>query len=81
MVRTAIKTAGIKPPITRVTAPPGLEAVRRSNADASYLFVINHGEEAAHLRTKGRDLVADRDVTGTLSLKAGAVAIVEEETD
>jgi len=81
LVRTALKTTRVKPPIPRVTAPPGLEATRRSGPEGSYLFLINHGDEPAYVRTRGRDLVADRDVTGTLSLKAGAVAIVQEEAD
>ena len=63
-----------------VTAPAGLEVTRRTGENGSYLFLINHGAETAHVRTSGRDLVSDRDVTGTLSLKAGMAAVVREES-
>ena len=64
-----------------VTAPGGLEVTRRTGAEGSYLFLINHGSETAHVRAKGHDLVTDRQLTGTLSLQGGAVAVVREETN
>jgi len=79
LVRKALKTTGIQPEIPMVTAPAGLEATRRTGEDGSYLFLINHGSETAHVRAEGRDLVSERDVSGTLSLKPGMAAVVREE--
>ncbi len=80
VLKEAVKTAGIKPPIPMVTAPSGLEVTRRSGESGSYLFLINHGTDTAHVRAEGRDLVADRDVGGTLSLLPGRAAVVREES-
>jgi beta-galactosidase len=79
LIRDVLKTLKLKPPIPMVTAPAGLEVTRRAGPDRSYLFVINHGSETAHLRANGWDLVADRQLTGTLSLQGGTVAVVREE--
>jgi beta-galactosidase len=81
LIRDVLKTLKIKPPIPMVTAPVGLEVTRRTGAEGSYLFLINHGSETAHVRAKGHDLVSDRQLTGTLSLQGGAVAVVREETN
>jgi beta-galactosidase len=78
LMRTALKSAGVKPPIPMATAPAGLEVTRRRSATGSYLFLINHGNETAHLRTTGHELVTDRAVAGTLSLLPGKVAVVRE---
>lgn len=80
LVRNALKTTGIRPVIPMVTSPAGLEATRRVGERSSYLFLINHGAETAHVRASGRDLVSDRDVTGTMSLRAGTAAVVREES-
>ena len=79
LVRNVLKTTGIRPEIPMATAPVGLEATRRTGEDGSYLFLINHGAETAHVRAAGRDLVSARDVSGTLSLKPGMTAVVREE--
>jgi beta-galactosidase len=80
LVRNVLKATGISPAIPMVTAPAGLEATRRTGEDGSYLFVMNHGAETAHVRAAGRDLVSDRDVAGTLSVRAGMAAVVREES-
>lgn len=81
LVRDVLKTLKIRPPIPMITAPVGLEVTRRTGPSGSYLFLINHGAETAHLRAKGHELVTDRQLTGTLSLQGGAVAVVREELD
>jgi beta-galactosidase len=80
LVRNVLKATGISPAIPMVTAPAGVEATRRTGEDGSYLFVMNHGAETAHVRAAGRDLVSDRDVAGTLSVRAGMAAVVREES-
>ncbi len=78
LVSTALTTAGVQPTVPMVTAPAGLEATRRVGDRASYLFLINHGSDAAHVRATGYDLVADREVTGTASVTAGGVAVIRQ---
>ncbi|MFI7602349.1 beta-galactosidase [Actinoplanes sp. NPDC049681] len=56
-----------------------LEVVRRCGGDRSYLFVINHGTAEVEVPATGRDLVEDRDITGSLLVPAGAVRVVREE--
>lgn len=58
--------------------PDGVERVRRVGAAGSWLFVLNHSTEPVRVAATGRDLVAGRDVTGSLELAAGAVAVVAE---
>ncbi|CUR62399.1 putative beta-galactosidase [metagenome] len=60
-------------------AGPDVEVTRRVGADASWLFVINHGEDDAPVAVDGHDLVADRAVSGDLVVPAGGVAVVREE--
>jgi beta-galactosidase len=45
IIAAAAAAAGVSPVVTGL--PPGVEAVRRQAADASYLFLLNHGEAAA----------------------------------
>ncbi len=80
LVQDVLRTLKIRPPIPMITAPAGVEATRRTGSAGSYLFLINHGVETAHLMAKGRELITGRDVAGTLALRAGAVAVVREET-
>jgi beta-galactosidase len=79
LVKDALRAAKVKPPVPTVTLPAGVEVMRRSGDSGSFLFVINHGNETAHVLAKGHDLVANRPAAGTLSLRPGAVAVVREE--
>jgi beta-galactosidase len=79
LVRQVLKATGVKPPIPMVTAPEGLEVTRRSGDGRSYLFLVNHGRDTAHLRVTGHDLVSGRNLTGFLSLQGGQVAVVRED--
>lgn len=60
-------------------AGPDVEVTRRVGEDASWLFVINHGEQDAPVPVTGHDLAADRAVSGDLVVPAGGVAVVREE--
>ena len=64
----------------RPAAPtrPGVEVVRRGGEDQSWLFVLNHTDEAARLPVRGHELVGDRAVDGELEVPAGGVAVVRE---
>ena len=79
LIKGILRELKIKPPIPLVTAPAGIEAVRRVGSDSSFLFLINHGTETAHLAVRGYDLVQDRAVAGRLSLQPGRCAAVREE--
>jgi beta-galactosidase len=59
--------------------PPGVEVVRRVGDDRSYLFVLNHTDEAVAVRGAGHDLVADRRCEGEIVVEPGGVACVREE--
>ena len=59
-------------------APAGVEVVRRRGDGASYLFVVNHRDEAAELVARGRELLTGRHVDGALTVPAGGVAVLRE---
>jgi len=67
---------------TAIETLPGaadlVEVTRRVGADASWLFVINHGDTPAAVDVHGRDLVTGRDVAGDLAVPAGGVAVVRQ---
>lgn len=55
-----------------------VEVTRRVGADASWLFVINHGTDHAAVPVTGTELLSGRAVTGDLVVPAGRVAVVRE---
>ncbi len=55
-----------------------MEVTRRVGADASWLFVINHGSEDAPVPVTGTELVSGRTVADDLVVPAGGVAVVRE---
>lgn len=61
-------------------APPGVEVVRRRSTEASYLFVLNHGEEAADVELEGPtvDLLSGAGRDGTLRLEPFGAAVLRE---
>ncbi len=79
LVKQVADDAGVKPAIPMVTAPSGLEVVRRSGPAGSYLFLINHGDETAHVAAAGYDLVGDREIGRSVSVRPGDVAVIREE--
>lgn len=67
--------AGVRPV---ATVPAGVEVVRRRAGERSWLFVLNHGDDACELAAAGHDLVADAPVGPVLRVPAGAAAVVRE---
>ena len=67
------------PPASSVHDQPGVEAVRRYGAQASYLFVLNHTDQPATVDAPGTDLLTGTTCTGTVEVAAGGVAVVREE--
>lgn len=59
--------------------PPGVEVVRRSNARASYLFVLNHSDEPTQVPAAGYELLTDTEIREVVRLDPGGVACVRED--
>jgi beta-galactosidase len=75
-----VEESGVGPD---VVGPAGVEVVRRWSDDGttSWLFAINHTDADATLGTadapvQGRELLTGDEVTGTLTVPAGAVRVV-----
>ncbi|MEU1185493.1 beta-galactosidase [Streptomyces sp. NPDC005820] len=68
--------AGVQPVLATPTA--GVEAVRRTGPDADYLFLIDHGGSGAEVPAEGVELLTGKDVTGSVTVPAGGVAVVRE---
>ena len=91
LVRAAAAAAGLTsdgvlpdgtptaPDAARVVDAPGVAVSRRTDGDGrSWLFAFNHGDGVVTLPASGVDLLSGREVTGTLALAAGAVAVIRE---
>ena len=74
-VRTIIDQAGVTPVATTV---PGCEVQRRRSGDQTWLFVLNHTDDAATVTAYGTDIVTGTVASGVLSVPAGGVAVVRE---
>ena len=59
---------------------PGIDAVRRKTEDASFLFLLNHNEEAVEVRLPnlGRDLLTGAEHDSKLVLDPLEVAVLKE---
>jgi beta-galactosidase len=82
LVDRLVTEAGVQPAAAApptFPAPFGLELVRRSGDGRSYLFAINHTDQALTIAASGHDLVTDTAVAGELTVPAGAVAVVREQ--
>lgn len=87
-VATRLDPDGTDRLVERVVADAGLErlpgasasveVVRRVGDAASWLFVLNHGDEAAEVVAEGRDLVSGREVTVGWQVPAGGVAVIRQ---
>ena len=64
----------------RPDAPPGVEIVRRKREGGSFLFVLNHNEEAADVELDGavEDLLTGGRPEGMLTLEPFGVAVLRE---
>ncbi|MGN8552071.1 UNVERIFIED_CONTAM: beta-galactosidase [Microbacterium sp. SLM126] len=71
--------AGVRPAAEVRGASDALEIVRRTGTDASYLFVVNHGETPAVVTAAGVELVTGMPVTADVEVPGGAVRIIREE--
>ena len=67
--------AGVEP---AAAVPPGVEAVRRSGANGSWLFLVNHTDSEQTVPASGTDLVREAAVGPQVTLPAGGVAVVRE---
>jgi beta-galactosidase len=68
--------AGVAPV---AAVPRGVEVVRRSGEQGSWLFVLNHTPDEQVVSASGHDLVADAPVGPHVVLAAGGVAVVRED--
>ncbi|KRE43849.1 beta-galactosidase [Knoellia sp. Soil729] len=58
--------------------PPGVEVVRRSSSEGSWLFVLNHTTQEHEVTVTGHDLLTGRDVGPTHRLAGLCAAVVRE---
>ncbi len=76
LTRRLLDEAGVAP---ASPTRPGVEVVRRQGDDGTtYLFVLNHTGETAHLPVRGTELLSGRDVGASLAVPPGGVAVVRE---
>lgn len=71
--------AGVRPAAEVRGASDALEIVRRTGSDASFLFVVNHGETPAVVTAAGVELVTGMPVAQDIEVPGGAVRIIREE--
>jgi beta-galactosidase len=78
LIQRVCQEAGVRP---TAEVPPGVDAVRRRTEDASFLFVLNHNQEAVEIRlpNPGRDLLTATEHDLQLILDPLEVAILQEE--
>lgn len=71
--------AGVRPAAAVSGARDAVEIVRREGADASFLFIVNHGSAPASVHARGTELITGMPVSGVAEVPGGAVRIVREE--
>jgi len=76
VLRRAVREAGVTPP--GAESDGATEVVRRSGADRSYVFVVNHGTKDVEHPAHGRNLLTGEEVDGVLRVPAGGVGVVRE---
>ena len=71
--------AGVRP---TAEVPPGVDAVRRKTEDASFLFLLNHSQEAVEINLPGPglDLLTRTEHDSNLFLDPLEVALLKERT-
>ncbi|MGG5260360.1 beta-galactosidase [Phycicoccus avicenniae] len=75
LVEQVVAAGGVAP---AAEAPAGVEVVRRSSADGSWLFVLNHTDTDTTLTVAGHDLVSGRDVGPSTTVAARTAAVIRE---
>ncbi|POH72105.1 beta-galactosidase [Arthrobacter glacialis] len=76
VVRNALDGAGVAPVAPEADA--NLEMVRRTGADNSYLFIINHSQQERRVSITGHEILTKTDISQTLTVPAGAVRVIRE---
>ncbi|MEU4675670.1 beta-galactosidase [Micromonospora sp. NPDC023737] len=76
LVARLVAESGVRP---AAAAPAGVEVVRRRAGEGSWLFVVNHTEDAARIAAAGVDLLTGERCDGELLVPAGEVAVVRED--
>ncbi|RAO29003.1 Beta-galactosidase [Micromonospora noduli] len=76
LVARLLAEAGVRP---TVSAPSGVEVVRRRDGDRTWLFAINHTDTEVRLPAHGVELLTGGQCAGELALPAGEVAVVRED--
>jgi beta-galactosidase len=56
--------------------PPGMEAVRRTGPDASWLFLLNHTDTGADVPAEGVELLTGTTVAGRVHVPSGGAAVL-----
>lgn len=79
LVDAVLAERGIRPVVGGL--PRGVEVVRRRSGTQSWLVVINHTGSDADVAADGYDLLGRRPVTGSTTVPAGGLAVVEERVD
>ncbi|MBQ1026410.1 beta-galactosidase [Micromonospora sp. C95] len=76
LLGTVARTAGV----TTVCpdAPEGVEAVRRRDGEASWLFLLNHTGHELRVPARGVELLTATPVDRAVTLAAGGVAVLRE---
>jgi beta-galactosidase len=75
LLERVIEESGVTP-VAEVS--PGVEAVRRTSASGSYLFLINHSSEEGWASVAGTDLLSGIEHADRVTLAPGSVAVIEE---
>jgi beta-galactosidase len=75
LVDALLADAGVR---AEADVPAGVEVVRRSGDDASFLFVINHTDVDVSVKATGVDLLTGTAASGEVTVAAGRVAVVQE---
>ncbi len=73
LMREVCDAAGVSP---AAAAPPGVEVVRRRTDDETFLFILNHTDDAVSVPCAGTDLVTGADVDAGVDVGPGGVAVV-----
>lgn len=75
LLKNILELVGLKP---TYDAPAGVEVVRRSNSENSWLFVINHTINDFKIKINGYDLIAGVQIAGRHIVAAGDIAVIRE---
>jgi beta-galactosidase len=76
LLERIVDDAGVQPV---ASVPVGVDAVRRSSARGSWLFLINHTGTEQHVAASGHDLVTESQVGPQVVVPAGGVRVIRED--